>query len=152
MTVGQTGTRHLSVRWFCEANFDSRVACDLGRTGGGECRELPKLPRREGNNFHVLAEEYHGIDRHGDWPSAEAQETPEIDHDHDLTIAIANKTTNAAEHVLTLDGTKDVPANEIAGTDRLRKPHCGRLRQTHTRRRRHTSWRVALRMDGTHNR
>ena len=46
MTMGQTGTRHLSVRWFCEANSNDRVLCDLCRTGGGECGELPKLLRR----------------------------------------------------------------------------------------------------------
>ena len=105
---------------------------------GENVAELPELVRRVGDDFHVFAQQLHSVDRHSDWPSAEAQETPEIHHDHDLTVAIANKTTDAAKHILTFDGTEDFPAKEIADTDGLRESHRGGLRQAHTRRRRHT--------------
>ena len=83
---------------------------------------MPELAWSVGDDFHVLAEPYHSVDRHSDWPSAEAQETPEIHHDHDFTIAIANKTTNAAEHVLTFSAHHQWNASHTPTRHGRRRP------------------------------
>ena len=115
--------------------------------GGRECRELPQLLRREGNDLHVLTKQHHGVDRNGNRPGAKAQKTAEIHHNHDPAVRVANQSTNPAENVLALDRTEDLPAKKIADANRLREPHRGGFGQAHARRRRHASRRGALRMN-----
>ena len=118
----------------------------------GENVGIAQLLRREGNDLHVLTNQHHGVDRNGNRPGAKAQKTTEIHHNHDLAVTVANQSTNPTENVLTLDRTEDLPAKEIADTNRLREPHRGGLGQAHARRRRHASRRGALRMNQVHRR
>ena len=136
----------MSVRGFGEAHFDNRIVCNVGGAGERECGELPELLWREGNDLHVLAEQHHRIHGNGDRPASETKKSAEIDHDRDLTIAVANKPTNPTENVLALDGAEHVPAEKISDPNRLREPHGSGFRQTHTGRRWHAPRRRALRM------
>jgi hypothetical protein len=136
----------MSVRGFGEADLDNRIVCNLGSAGGRECGELPELLWREGNDLHVLAEQHHRIHGNGDRPASETEKSAEIDHDHDLTIAVADKPTNPTKNVLALDRAEHVPAVKIADANRLREPHGSGFRQIHTGRRWHAPRRRALRM------
>src|ERR1700722_5549003 len=127
----------MSVRGFGEADFDNRIVCNVGGAGGRECGELPELLRRKGDDLHVLAEQHHGVDGNGNPPAPKTKKSAEIDHDHDLTIPVANKPTNPTENVLALDGAEHVPAEKISGPNRLREPRGSGFRQTHTGRRWH---------------
>jgi hypothetical protein len=93
-----------------------------------------------------LTEQHHGVNGDSDRSGAEAEETSEIDHHHDLTVAIANKAANPAEDVLTFDRTENFPVNEIPDPNRLREPHGGGCGQAHARRWWHTPWRGTLGM------
>src|SRR5271168_2402215 len=89
------------MRGFRETDFDERIIRHISGAGGRERRKLPQLLRREGDDLHVLPEQHHGIHGNGYRPAAEA-EKPEVDHDHDLTVCVANDATNPAEHILAL--------------------------------------------------
>ncbi len=84
---------------------------------------MPQLLRREGDDLHVLPEQYHGIHGNGYRPAAETEKPIEIDHDYDLTIFVANDATNSAENILALDGTENLSTEKIADANRLRESH-----------------------------
>ena len=137
------------MRGFRQTDFDDRVIGQIGGALGRERRKLPQLVRREGDDFHILPEQHHGIDGNGYRPAAEAEKPAEVDHDHDLTVLVANDTANPAEHVLALNRAENLSPDEIAGANRLGKPHGRRFRQAHAGRRRHASRRRALRVRRT---
>src|SRR5205823_9907535 len=114
--------------------------------GWRERRKLLQLHGHEGNDLHVLPEQHHGIHGNGYLTPAEAEKPAEVDHDHDLTVSVANDATNPAENILALDRTENLSTEKIADANRLRESHGSRLRQAHARRRRHASRRIALRV------
>lgn len=142
------------MRGLRETDFDDRIIRHISGAGGRERRKLPQLLRREGDDLHVLPEQHHGIHGNGYRPAAEAKNPAEVDHDHDLTVSVANDATNPAENILALDRTENLSAEKIADANRLRESHGSRLRQAHARRRRHASRCRALRVrspgDGEH--
>ena len=126
MTARLDSTSEPSVRGLGQAHFDNRIVCNvcnIGGAGGRERRKLPELLRREGDDLHVLAKQHHGLHRNGNRPGTKAQKTAEIHHDHDLTIADTNESTNPTENVLALNGTENLSAEKIADPNRLRKSH-----------------------------
>ena len=142
------------MRGLREPDFDDRVIGHIGGAGGRERRKLPQLLRQESHNLHVLPEQHHGIHRNGYRPAAEAEKPAEVDHDHDLTVSVANDATNPAENILALDRTQNLSTEKIADANWLRESHGSRLCQAHSRRRRHASRCRALRVrragDGDH--
>jgi hypothetical protein len=70
-----------------------------------------------------LPEQHHGIHGNGYRPAAEAEKPAEVDHDHDLTVSVANDAKNLAENVLALDRTQNLSTEKIADGNRLREPH-----------------------------
>src|SRR5207248_4207394 len=98
-----------------------------------------QLLRRECDDLHVLPEQYHAIHGNGYRPAAEAEKPAEVDHDHDLTVSVANDATNPTQNILALDGAQNLSAEKIADANRLWESHGSRLRQAHARWRRHAS-------------
>ena len=109
---------------------------------------MPQLIRREGNDFHIQSQQYHGIHWNGDRPASKAEEASEIDHDQNLALTVADEFADVPEHVLAFDGTQNVPAQKLADPHGLREAHGRGLRQAHPRRRRHAARRGALRVRG----
>ena len=142
------------MRGFREADFDDRIIRHISGAGGRERRKLLELLLREGYDLHVLPEQHHGIHGNGYRPAAEAEKPAEVDHDHDLTVCVANDATNPAENVLALDRTQNLSTEKVADANRLRESHGSRLRQAHAKRR-HASRCRALRVrrasDGEHS-
>ena len=142
------------MRGFRETDFDDRIIRHVSGAGGREGRKLQQLLRREGDDLHVLPEQHHGIHGNGYRPAAETEKPAEVDHDHDLTVSIANDPTNPAENILALDRTENLSTEKIADANWLRESHGSRLCQAHARRRRHASRCRALRVrragDGDH--
>ena len=134
------------MRGFRETDFDDRIIRHISGAGGRERRKLLQLLRRKGDDLHVLPEQHHGIHGNGYRPAAEAEKSAEVDHDHDLTVSVANDATNPAENILALDRTENLSTEKIADANRLRESHGSGRRQAHARRRRHASRRVALRV------
>ncbi|HEX4184764.1 MAG TPA: hypothetical protein VHY78_02775, partial [Stellaceae bacterium] len=86
-----------------------------------------------------MPEQYHGIHGDGYRPAGEAEKPTEGDHDHDLTVSVANDATNPAQNILALYRTENLSTEKIADANRLRESHGSRFRQAHARRRRHAS-------------
>src|SRR5271163_2723137 len=136
------------MRGFGEAYFDNRLVRNLRGAGGRKYRELPKLLRCVGDDFHVLSKQHHGIHGNGNRPAAEAEKPAEIDHDDDLTALVTNDATDAAEDILALDRAENFSTKKVADPNWLGESHGSRLRQSHARRWRHASRRRALRVRG----
>jgi len=137
---------NLLMRGFRETDFDDRIIRHIGDAGRRERRKLLQLLRREGDDLHVLPEQHHGVHGNGYRPAPEAEKPAEVDHDNDLSVAVANDATNSAENILALHRAENLPAEKIADANRLREAHGSRLCQAHTRRRRHASGCRALRV------
>ena len=135
----------VSMRGFRETDFDDRIIRYIGGVGERERRKLLQLLRREGDDLHISPEQHHSIHGNGYHPAAEAEKPAEVDHDHDLTVSVANDATNPAENILALDGAENFSTDKIADANRLREAHGSRLCQAHAGRRRHASRCVALR-------
>src|ERR1700716_341871 len=111
------------MRGFRQTDFDDRIIRHIGGAGGRERRKLPQLVRREGDDFHVLPEQHHGVDGHGYRPVPEAEKPTEVDHHHDLAVLVANDAANPAENVLALDRAENLPPDKIADANRLGETH-----------------------------
>jgi len=154
MAISRIAAARSLMRGFGETYFDERIIRYISGAGGRERRKLLQLLRREGDDLHVVPEQHHGIHGNGYWPAVEAENPAEVDHDHDLTIRVADDAANPAENILALDRTENLSTEKIADANRLRESHGSRLCQAHTRRGRHASRCRALRVrragDGEH--
>ena len=154
MAISRIAAARSLMRGFGETDFDERIIRYISGAGGRERRKLLQLLRREGDDLHVVPEQHHGIHGNGYWPAVEAENPAEVDHDHDLTIRVADDAANPAENILALDRTENLSTEKIADANRLRESHGSRLRQAHTGRGRHASRCRALRVrragDGEH--
>src|SRR5437764_8630127 len=119
------------MRGFREADFDDRIIRHISAAGGRERRKRLQLLRREGDDLHVLPEQDHSIHGNGYRPAAEAEKSAEVDHDHDLTVSVANDATNPAENILALDRTENLSTEKITDANRLRESHGSGRRQAH---------------------
>ena len=128
-----------SMRGFRETDFDGRIIRHVSGAGGREGRKLLQLLRREGDDLHVSPEQHHGIHGNSYRPATKAEKPAEVDHDHDLTVSVANDAANPAENILALDGTENLSTEKIADANRLRESHGSRFRQAHAGWRRHAS-------------
>src|SRR5690349_19795673 len=113
------------MRGLRETDFDDRIIRHISGAGGRERRELSQLLGREGDDLHVLPEQHHRIHGNGYGPAAKAEKPAEVDHDHDLTVTVADDATNPAENILALDRTENLSTEKIADANRLRESHGG---------------------------
>ena len=139
------------MRGFRQADFDDRIVVHISDAGGRERRKLLQLLRREGDDLHILPEQHHRVHGNGYRSAAKAEKRADVDHDHDLTVLVANDATNPAENILALDRTENLPTDQITDANRLRESHGSRFRQAHARRRRHAPRCRALRVCRTGN-
>src|ERR1700745_3841746 len=103
MAISRIAAFRCLMRGFRETDFDDRIIRHISCAGGRERRKLWRLLGREGDYFHVLPEQHHGVHRNGYRPGAEAEKPAEVDHDHDLTVSVADDATNPAGNILALD-------------------------------------------------